>query len=371
MEWLLLPAVLFVAYANGANDNFKGVAALYGSRTTSYRVALGWATFATFAGSICAVVLAHGLLQKFSGKGIVPDVYLGSEAFLAAVALGAALTVLLATFLGFPISTTHALTGGIVGAGLSAAGSAVNFAALGSGFFLPLLLSPVMACGVCVGIYLAFRGARLITGVSKEWCVCVGGKSVSYPVPQPNSILALQPAFSVPDVKVSSPQECSQHYSGSFLGVRIQKLVDGAHFLSAGLVSFARGLNDTPKIAGLLLLVQSLAPNMKFLAIAAVMAVGGLLHSRKIAKTMSLKITEMNHGQGFAASLTTGLLVSAASVFSLPVSTTHVSVGSLFGIGITTRQANLATIRNILLAWLITLPTAGILSAMIYWLMKA
>ena len=70
------------------------------------------------------------------------------------------------------------------------------------------------------------------------------------------------------------------------------------------------------------------------------MAIGGLLNARRIAETMSHKITAMNHGQGFCANLTTGILVIPASVFGLPVSTTHVAVGALFGIGLTTGQAN-------------------------------
>src|SRR5688572_7953134 len=366
MEWLLLAAVLFLAYTNGANDNFKGVASLYGSRTTSYRVAITWATITTFAGSLCAIVLAHGLLRKFSAKGVVPDIFTNSETFIFAVAIGAALTVLLATQLGFPISTTHALTGGIVGSGLMAAGSAVNVSALGTGFFLPLLLSPVLACALGATTYLFFWLIRSKSRIGKEWCVCVGGKTVSYAIPQASSACAMESGVAVPEVKMASPEQCTEYYTGSFLGVRLQSVIDTAHFLTAGLVSFARGLNDTPKIAGLLLLVQQLTPNVKFVFIATVMAVGGLLNARKVANTMSNKITEMNRGQGFAANLTTGVLVTLASVFSLPVSTTHVSVGSIFGIGLTTRQANVGTIKKILLAWVTTLPVAALLSAVAY-----
>ena len=115
---LLVCMTLFVAYSNGANDNFKGVATLYGSNTVSFRTALWIGTAATLAGCICSVFLAETLVKAFSGKGLVPDAISGSPAFLAAVATGAASTVMLATVLGFPISTTHALTGALVGAGL-------------------------------------------------------------------------------------------------------------------------------------------------------------------------------------------------------------------------------------------------------------
>src|SRR5215216_2825917 len=135
-------ATCFLAYSNGTNDNFKGVASLYGCRAASYRTAITWATLTTFAGSIASVFLAQALLTKFSGKGLVPDTFVGTESFLLAVALGAAITVILATRLGFPISTTHALTGAIVGCGVIAVGTGVNFGALGKGFVLPLLVSP-------------------------------------------------------------------------------------------------------------------------------------------------------------------------------------------------------------------------------------
>jgi PiT family inorganic phosphate transporter len=81
---------------------------------------------------------------------------------------------------------------------------------------------------------------------------------------------------------------------------------------------------------------------------------------------MSHKITGMNHGQGFSANLATGTLVIAAGLFGLPVSTLHLSVGALFRIGLTTRQADFAVIRNILLSWLVTLPCAAVLSALVY-----
>ena len=140
MVFLIFAAICFLAYSNGANDNFKGVASLLGSRTASYKTALRWATITTLLGSICSFFLATSLLRKFSGKGIVPDQLAGSENFIFAVAFGAGATVILATLTGFPVSTTHGLTGAIIGAGLIAAGGKVSFAALQNSFLLPLLL---------------------------------------------------------------------------------------------------------------------------------------------------------------------------------------------------------------------------------------
>jgi inorganic phosphate transporter, PiT family len=140
--------------------------------------------------------------------------------------------------------------------------------------------------------------------------------------------------------------------------------MDACHFLSAGTVSFARGLNDTPKIVALLLLWKTLDPerfrSWGFAAVAIIMAMGGLLNARKVAETMSKKITTINHGQGFTANLTTAILVVLASLFGLPVSTTQ--------IGLTTGKANLPTISAIVLSWLVTLPCATIVAAATYWL---
>ena len=153
-------------------------------------------------------------------------------------------------------------------------------------------------------------------------------------------------------------------------GLSAQQVMDGAHFLSAGVVSFARGLNDTPKIVAMLLLLKWMDIRWGFFAIAVTMAVGGLLNSRRIAETMSHKITSMNHGQGFSANLTTGILVIMASLFGLPVSTTHVSVGALFGMGVVTGQANPRVMMNIVLSWLITLPCATLIGGAVYALFR-
>ena len=364
---LLFLATCFLAYSNGANDNFKGVASLFGSRTCGYRTAISWATVTTFAGSIMSIFLAQTLLEKFSGKGIVPDQFVGSEYLVLAVAAGAGLTVILATLTGFPISTTHALTGAIIGCGLVAVGPAVNFAALGKGFVLPLLLSPVLAIAMAGTLYILFRALRLATGISKEWCICLGAEERVLAIPQP-SALALRAAPSAVTLTINEQENCRMRYAGSFLGVGAQQVMDAGHFLSAGIVSFARGLNDTPKIVALLLLWKTLDIRWGFAAIAASMAIGGLLNARKVAETMSKKITAMNHGQGFTANLTTAILVVLASLYGLPVSTTHVSVGSLFGIGLTTGQANARVVNAIVLSWLITLPCAAILAGSIYWM---
>jgi len=364
---LTLLVVLFLAYSNGSNDNFKGVATLYGSGTCSYRSALAWATVTTLAGSLLALWLARGLVESFKGKGLVPDSVTTQPAFLVAVSLGVALTVLLATRLGLPVSTTHALTGGLVGAGLLASAGEMRFAVLGRGFFLPLLLGPVIALALTGLLYPVFRWTRRRCGITSQSCVCIG-QTFEEVTLQTDGSLALVRTGAV--IEVGQASACVQRYQGRMLGIQAGPLLDGLHYLSGGAVGFARGLNDTPKIVALLLAGEAVNPALGLVLVAVVMAVGGLLNARRVADTMSRKITLMNPGQGFTANLATSLLVAGASRLGLPVSTTHVAVGSLFGIGLVNRTANARMIGTILLAWVTTLPLGAALAAGAYLVLR-
>ena len=97
------------------------------------------------------------------------------------------------------------------------------------------------------------------------------------------------------------------------------------------------------------------------------MALGGLLASRRVADTLALGITPMRNGQGLAANLATSLLVVGASRLGLPVSTTHVSTGGIFGIGVAARTLQHRQVGEILGAWLGTLPVAAALGALFAW----
>ncbi len=361
----LLLAALFVAYANGANDNFKGVATLYGSRTVGYRAALGWATFTTMAGSLLSVARAGELVKAFSGKGLVPDAVAAQPEFLAAVGLGAALTVFTAALTGFPISTTHALTGALMGAGLMHVGTAVDFARLGKTFFLPLLVSPVLAV-LLGGMVLALvRRVRKAEATPSALCLCVGGGGL-VPLTAHASLAVLERGAHV-TIAPADAHACATH-AGPFVILRSESLLNALHFLSSGAVSFARGLNDAPKIVGLLVVLEALHLRVSLTLVAAAMALGGLLHARKVAETVSRRITSMSDGEGLVANLVTSLLVLTASYSGLPVSTTHVSCGSIFGMGLTSGNADRRVIRHILLSWVLTLPLAAALAASAAWL---
>ncbi len=365
LAWLGL-AVCFLAYTNGANDNFKGVATLFGSGTTNYRRALWWATLATVAGSVTAVVWSAQLVQAFSGKGLVPPSVTHDPNFLLAVAAGAALTVLIATCAGFPISTTHALTGALVGAGWIAVGRDVNLTRLGQTFFLPMAVSPCLALMATSLLYPCLRWLRLRLGVMHTLCVCINGTE-QHVMMQPNGT-AVIPTTGM-TLSMGELAQCRQRYEGVLCGVDVQRALDGLHYLSAGTVSFARGLNDTPKIAALLLAahVAQLSLTATLTLVGLGIAVGGLCQARRVAETMSRRITGINHGQGLAANMVTAGLVTLASRWGLPVSTTHVSCGSLMGIGLVNRKARWGTIGSIALAWLVTLPLACAWGALICW----
>ncbi len=359
MTLLLMLAVGLLAFANGANDNFKGVATLWGAGQTSYKRALAWATAFTFLGSLAAIWLANGLAAKFNGSKLLAAAIYTQTAFIAAVALAAAVTVLLASRLGLPISTTHALTGALVGAGVTAAGTAhVKFAALGSGVLLPLLLSPIISLVFTLAVYpLVVRLGRL---AGNRDCVCIDEPQGVALAPAGPSGAAFVSA--VPAVRWASAAECQT-------GAEVARwnLSDSLHWLSGAAISFARGLNDTPKIAALLLVASATAVKLHYLGAALAIALGGLLGAARVARTMSREITPMATPEAVGANLVAATLVLFASGWVLPVSTTHVTSGSLFGIGLLRhREADWSRVRDISLSWLATLPLGALLAVGFY-----
>lgn len=351
---------IFLAYANGANDNFKGVATLWGSGTADYKKALWWATITTLLGSLTAVLISARLVTAFSGKGLIPDTILIKPYFLISVGIGAALTVFIATLTGIPISTTHGLTGALIGAGLVTVGSRMNFSILGNKFFMPLLISPLISAFLTLIIYPCFKFARVRLGIERQMCLCVGKQVESVCLQQDGTAVLKSTGLAL---RVDQIKNCQQYYQGRILGFDSQGILDRLHYISAGAVSFARGLNDTPKIIAILLVTNAFSLRWAVFTVAFAMLTGGLLNAKRVALTMSKNITKINHGQGFSANLVTAFLVIFASRWGLPVSTTHVSCGSLFGIGFVNKKANFKLISEIVLCWILTLPLAAAISA--------
>ena len=333
---VLITAVFWLAWSNGANDNFKGVATLYGCGAARFRTALSLATVATVAGSLLSIVLAGKLAAAFSGKGLVPADLVGQSSVLISIGLAGAITIQLATFLGMPTSTTHALTGALAGVALVVGHGHANLGRLWESFLLPLLVSPFLALGFAAVLYPLFRSARLRLGITRQTCVCIGDAA-----PQPvylmhdGAALVAAPVGGGPSFTLASREQCIERYDGHVLGISALGLVNITHSLSGIAVCFARAVNDTPKIAALLLAAGAAGVSWKLGLVAGAMAIGGLLNSRKVAETMSKRITDLNPGQGLIGNLVTAALVLGASRMGVPVSTTHVSCCAIFGIGMT------------------------------------
>jgi PiT family inorganic phosphate transporter len=135
-------------------------------------------------------------------------------------------------------------------------------------------------------------------------------------------------------------------------------------------VGVARGFNDTPKIAALGVVVMSASLGgrgsvVAFAVVAAAMSAGGLLAGGRVLQTLASKVTPMRFSDSLAASFTTASLVSMASFFGLPVSTTHVSTGAIVGAGVRRDPGGVQwkKVGEIVLSWLITLPVAALLAA--------
>lgn len=323
---LLLPAglVLMVAlaYANGANDVSKAIATLVGSGVTNYRRAIAWGTICTVLGGAGSAFLAVALIGTFT-KGFIVTSVQQSEPFALAVLAGALLWVVLATRIALPVSTTHAITGALVTVGAVAYGARnVQWSTLVQKVAIPLALSPFLALAIALIVYLALR----LTLARLSW-----------------------------------------------------RAMNGLHWLSSGTASFARGLNDTPKIVALgvafyLISQRSTsfqAPLWLFALVALGMGVGSLVGGRAVTKTLAERVTRMDHTEGCAANLTTAALVATASNLGLPVSTTHVSSGAIIGIGLRegVGRVQWRVVRDMVLAWLVTLPGAGALGAVVYLLL--
>ena len=360
MYILLFIIVVALAYVNGANDNIKPFATVYGSGVLSYRRAVAFATGAQVAGSVMSIVVAGTLIEAFSGKGFVPFEIVAMSSFLAAVGMGAVVAVGIATWLGLPISTTHSLIGGLIGGGLALAPADLSWVTLGVVFALPLVLSPVMAMMLVAVLYPILRSVRESWGVEANTRLVARPKISAVAMQSDGTLAAVAGGVSL---ELDNDESPANEYIGSVFGINAQRVVDVLHLGSATSLGFARGLNDTPKILGILIAahaVGGLNTRAALVLVAGAMALGGLLHSRKLANTLGHNITSINHGQGLLANTISSFLVILASLVGMPVSTTHVSSGAIFGIGIWTGDANWAVVRTILLAWAVTLPVAAV-----------
>jgi len=366
---LLAFALVFaLAFANGANDVSKAIATLVGSGVTDYRSAIAWGTVWTMVGAALGAFVARAIVNTFSHGLVQTGVIIGPAVTLA-VLTGTIAWVLFASRTGLPVSTTHALTGAIVGTGLVAfAGDGLIWSAIGGKIALPVLLGPFLAFTVSLLIHPAVRA------LAKKWegaCLCV--------MPASRALVAIDPCggtrtlfqtaqFGQPMIAV--PSQCDRAgLQGLVVGL------DTIHWLSSGLASFARGTNDAPKIVAMLLLGSTTAawPSTSselaaFGGVALAMGLGSYFGGLRVTEVLAEKITRMDHAEGLSANLITSSLVLVSGTLGLPVSTTHVSSSAIIGIGLLKglNSVRWTTVRDMVLAWVMTLPASALLACIAY-----
>jgi PiT family inorganic phosphate transporter len=359
-----------VAYANGANDVSKGIATLAGSGVSSYRRAIFWGALWTTCGSIAAFGFSRALVTTF-GRGLLAAGV--APTFSAAIAtfVGAGLWVGLATRFGFPVSTTHAIVGSIAGVATVAYGPAgMNWSVFVGKVALPLLLSPVASLLACAAILKIWN--RL--SASAADCLCAEIVDRRPVLASTAAEVEIAP-ITIPAVRLVTCREGETAIrSQSGLSLSFDRL----HWLTSATASFARGLNDAPKMAALALAAVSLSgfafhsSLWVYLLIASGILGGSLGAGRRVTTVLAEKVTRMDHCEGFVANLVTSLLVGTGAIAGLPMSITHVASGAIVGIGWHKGGAtDWKRVADMTLAWLVTLPAAALLGILMYGLLHA
>lgn len=355
MAVAILLLTVWLAAVNGGNDVSKGVATLAGAGVTRYRTAIAWGTIATLAGCLFSLTVADKLTKLFS-SGIVTET--PTDEFTLAVLIGAGTWVAFATATKLPVSTTQSIVGALVGAGVLVNSSAVDWGALPAKILLPTAL----AIGVAYGLSFLLS---LIPRRLPE-CICVGTAAPA-PVAMPEGVLAFSTPPNVSAIRLTTGTvaECRVH------GEHQARLtVDGVHWLSSGAASFARGLNDAPKIVAIgafTLVPWGMTPRQVLFVVAGAMAIGALVAGTRVARRLGDDIVPLDHVEGAKANFTTALLVGLAAGRGFPLSTTQVSTSAIAGAsGTRAGRINRRTIRDFVIAWTITPIAAGLVAAAVY-----
>jgi PiT family inorganic phosphate transporter len=316
----LIAVALFFDFLNGLHDAANSIATIVSTRVLRPHYAVFWAAFFNFI-----AFLFFGLhVATTLGTGIISASVVDAHVIFAAL-MGAIVWNIVTWLFGIPSSSSHALVGGLVGAGVAKAGLG---AVVWSGLLktaAAIVLSPLL------GFLLALF---LILGVS--W------------------LFVRQTPFAV---------------DNAFRMLQ---------FASASLYSLGHGGNDAQKTMGIiavLLFSQGRlgdtfhVPLWVVLACQSAMALGTLFGGWRIVHTMGSKITKLNPMQGFCAEIGGAATLFAATWLGIPVSTTHTITGAIIGVGAARRVSAVrwGVAGNIVVAWVITLPVAGAIAALCYW----
>ena len=351
----------YMALNIGANDVANNVGAAVGSRALTMMGALVIAAVFETMGAI----VAGGDVVGTISKGIIaPEDFPNSNMFIwcmLSALLAAALWVNIATMVGAPVSTTHAIVGGVVGAGIAAVGfSVVNWPTMGL-IAASWVISPLMG-GVIAAAFLAFIKANIIyrddkiagaikwvpilvalmAGVFSAYLVMKGLKRVWKPEPWVIAMIAVgifAVAYLIIKPLIRRQAEGMENRNKSLRTLFTIPLI-----CSAALLSFAHGSNDVANAVGPLAAIVGAAESGEVMAKveiplwvmfigAAGLSAGLLLFGPKLIRVVGQQITKMNPMRAYCVALSAAITVIIASALGLPVSSTHIAVGAVFGVG--------------------------------------
>ena len=351
----------YMALNIGANDVANNVGAAVGSRALTLMGALVIATIFEAMGAI----VAGGDVVGTISKGIIaPADFPSSDMFIwcmLSALLAAALWVNVATMVGAPVSTTHAIVGGVVGAGIAAVGfGVVNWPKMGL-ITASWVISPLMG-GAIAALFLAFIKANIIykddkiagakrwvpvlvalmAGVFSAYLVMKGLKRVWQP--EPSAIVVFGVGVFAVTYVIINPLIRRQAEGMENRNKSVRTLFTIPLICSAALLSFAHGSNDVANAVGPLAAIVGAAESGQVAAKvqiplwvmfigAAGLSAGLLLFGPKLIRVVGQQITKMNPMRAYCVALSAAITVIFASALGLPVSSTHIAVGAVFGVG--------------------------------------
>jgi PiT family inorganic phosphate transporter len=360
---IIVAAVIggYMALTIGANDVANNVGPAVGARALTMSGALMIAAVFECAG---ALIAGGNVVETISKDIIDPALVPSGEIFIwvmMSALLASALWIHLATFVGAPVSTTHAIVGGVLGAGIAAVGtSAVDWLVVSSIFF-SWLMSPFIG-GLTAAAFLAVVKINLIyqedkITAARRWVplliALMAASFAGYLVvkglnhvwrPGPAAVLGASGAAFVLAYVLAKPWVRRQSEGMENRNQSLRKLFNLPLICSAALLSFAHGSNDVANAVGPLAAILyssesgTLArevgvPFWVMLIGAAGISLGLFLFGPRIVRIVGEQITKMNPMRAFCVALSASLTVLAASQLGLPVSTTHTVVGAVFGVG--------------------------------------
>ncbi|HKM41779.1 MAG TPA: inorganic phosphate transporter [Methanocorpusculum sp.] len=374
---------LFANFSNGRNDASNVIATVIATRAISPRNAILIASVCCFAGPF----IFSTAVAKTIGKGIVdPDVF--TPILLLIAMCGSVFWVNFCSRSGIPVSSSHALVGGLMGAGIAAGGFAVVYwptaeMALGMVYYL--------AMGALIGGLIMLTLSLIFRDSVKLYTLLGAGTGAMLAVPiamvlgvfQFNGLIAILLFICVSPVLGLIVSWTFTMILTRIMAKRVtqpsrqNKWFQRLQVLAAGFQAASLGGNDAQNAMGVIFAillsvgiigVGADVPLWVILLSSLAISVGLLSGGWKVIKKVGTGITRLMPYQGFSAALSGGLVLSFMTSFGVPVSTTHVASGTIMGTGLTrgVGAVNLRTVRQILIAWVITIPCAGVVSFLTY-----